>query len=257
MWEPMQIAKLLTLIVVFFATSIVSVITGSTSLITVPVMIQLGIEPHNAIATNMFALVFLSAGGLSPFLKNAMVSRREMPSLVILTIGGSVMGALLLTRVPGRPLQLVIAAAMIAVAILSLARKDMGTAPEDDSVASPRTMTGYILTLTLAVYGGFFSGGYVTLLTAVFAIFFHMTFIESIATTKVMNLFSSVVAVAIFAWHGIVNFKLGLILGIAMFAGGMLGGMIALKMSATWLRRVFLVSVLALAARMLYAAFKA
>ena len=253
----MQIAKLLTLVVVFFATSIVSVITGSTSLITVPVMIQLGIEPHAAVATNMFALVFLSAGGLSPFLKSAMVSRKEMPPLVMLTIGGSVLGALLLTRVPARSLQLVIAAAMIAVAVLSLAKKHMGTIQADHAVASPRTMPGYILTLTLAVYGGFFSGGYVTLLTAVFAIFFHMTFIESIVATKVMNLFSSVVAVAIFSWHGIVNFKLGLILGFAMFLGGMLGGTIALKMNATWLRRVFLVSVLALAARMLYAAFNA
>lgn len=251
----MQIAKLLTLLVVFFATSIVSVITGSTSLITVPVMIQLGIEPHAAVATNMFALVFLSAGGLSPFLKSAIVSRKEMPPLVALTIGGSVLGALLLTSVPVRSLQLVIAAAMIAVAVLSLARKDMGSIQADSPGASPRAMTGYVLTLALAVYGGFFSGGYVTLLTAVFAIFFQLTFIESIAATKVMNLFSSIVAVAIFAWHGIVNFKLGLILGLAMFVGGMLGGTIALKMNATWLRRVFLVSVLALAARMLYATF--
>jgi uncharacterized protein len=44
------------LMCVFFATSCVSVITGSTPLITVPVMFQFGIESRTAVATNMFAL---------------------------------------------------------------------------------------------------------------------------------------------------------------------------------------------------------
>lgn len=249
----MQATKLLTLVAAFFVTSVVSVVTGSTSLVTVPVMIQLGIEPHVAVATNMFALIFLSAGGLTPFRKRGLVLRRELPLMTILTIGGSVVGALLLTRVPIRSLQLVIAAAMIAVAIFSLVKRDMGTT-RDVPVTTVRAMMGYGLTLALAVYGGFFSGGYVTLLTAVFAVFFHMSFIESIAATKLMNVFSSVVAVVIFAWRGIVDFKLGLILGVAMFAGGVVGGTIALKMNATWLRRIFIVAVLALAARMLYVA---
>jgi hypothetical protein len=59
--------KLSILIGAFFLTSVVSAVTGSTSLITVPVMIALGIEPHVAIATNMLALTFMSAGASLPF----------------------------------------------------------------------------------------------------------------------------------------------------------------------------------------------
>ena len=253
----MQIAKLLTLVAVFFLTSIVSVVTGSTSLITVPVMIQLGIEPHIAVATNMFALIFLSAGGLMPFWKNGMVLRRELPLMAILTIAGSVVGALLLTKVPIRSLQLVIAVAMIAVGVFTFVKRDMGMVRRDAPTGMAHAMIGYALTLALAVYGGFFSGGYVTLLTAVFAVFFRMTFLESIAATKLMNLFSSIVAVAIFGWRGIVDFRLGLVLGVAMFAGGLSGGTIALRMNAVWLRRIFIVAVLALAARMLYTSLSA
>jgi uncharacterized membrane protein YfcA len=65
----MATGRLLWLMSIFFATSSVSVITGSTSLITVPVMFQFGIEPRTAVATNMFALVFLSIGGSLPFLR--------------------------------------------------------------------------------------------------------------------------------------------------------------------------------------------
>ena len=91
----MQVPELLILVAVFLFTSIVSVVTGSTSLITVPVMIQLGIEPHVAVATNRFALIFLSAGGVAPFWKSGMVLRGELPLITILTICGSVVGALL------------------------------------------------------------------------------------------------------------------------------------------------------------------
>jgi hypothetical protein len=54
----MPTAKLLTLVAVFFLTSIVSVVTGSTSLITVPVMISFGMEPRIAIATNMLTPLY-------------------------------------------------------------------------------------------------------------------------------------------------------------------------------------------------------
>jgi uncharacterized membrane protein YfcA len=49
----------LLVLAVFFLTAAVSVVTGGTSLITVPAMMQLGVEPHIAVATNMQALVFL------------------------------------------------------------------------------------------------------------------------------------------------------------------------------------------------------
>jgi uncharacterized protein len=249
----MQGAKLLTLVAVFFVTSIISVVTGSTSLITVPVMIQCGIEPHVAVATNMFALIFLYAGGLTPLWKSGSLPRRHLPSTTVLTIVGSIMGALLLTTVPVRSLQLVIAIAMIAVAVFSLVKRDLGVATSKFAPSDAHAMLGYALTLALGVYGGFFSGGYVTLLTAVFAIFFHMTFVESIAATKLMNVFSSVAATAIFAWHGIVSLKLGLLLGVAAFSGGLLGGMLTLRLNAVWLCRIFIAAVLALAARMLVA----
>jgi uncharacterized membrane protein YfcA len=54
--------QLVLLIVVFFLTSAICVITGSTSLITVPVLLDFGMEPRAALATNMFALTFLSLG---------------------------------------------------------------------------------------------------------------------------------------------------------------------------------------------------
>ena len=87
---------MLALIAIFFATSGVSVITGSTSIITVPAMFQFGIDSRVAVATNMFALTLMSFGGSLPFLVPPVVNRRRLPFLIVLTLFGSASGAFLL-----------------------------------------------------------------------------------------------------------------------------------------------------------------
>lgn len=61
----------------------------------------------------------------------------------------------------------------------------------DVSASQFGVVAGYAATFLLAIYGGFFSGGYVTMLTAAFVVFFEMTFLQAVATTKVINVFSA------------------------------------------------------------------
>jgi uncharacterized membrane protein YfcA len=242
---------LLILIVIFFLTSVLSVATGSTSLITVPAMISLGLEAHIAVETNMMALTFMSIGGSLPFIGHRVIHRSHLPMSVLLTVAGSGLGALLLLETPTRALQFVVAVFMIAVAMFTLLKRDLGLSTTETSVSSWTDIAGYAVTFLLAIYGGFFSGGYVTMLTAAFVVLFGMTFLQSMATTKIINVFSSAVATGIFLWRGVVDIKLGLILGVAMFFGALLGGRVVLRLSSIWLRRIFVAAVLSLAVKML------
>jgi uncharacterized membrane protein YfcA len=73
-----------------------------------------------------------------------------------------------------------------------------------------------------------------------------------VATTKVINVFSSAIATLVFAWRGVVDYKLGAILGGTMFVGAVVGGHVTMRVSPIWLRRIFLFAVLGLAAKMLF-----
>jgi uncharacterized protein len=230
---------LLILIAIFFLTSILSVATGSTSLITVPAMISLGIEAHVAVETNMMALTFMSIGGSLPFIRPRVIHHSYLRLSVLLTVVGSALGAFLLLGTPVRALQFVVAVFMIAVAIFTLSKRDFGLSTTETPVSRWTEITGYAVTFLLAIYGGFFSGGYVTMLTAAFVVLFGMTFLQSMATTKIINVFSSAVATGIFLWRGVVDIELGLILGVAMFFGALLGGRVVLRLSSLWLRRIF------------------
>ena len=61
---------------------------------------------------------------------------------------------------------------------------------------------------------------------------FGMTFLQAIAATKVINIFSSGVATAVFVYRGMVDLKLGISLGIVMFLGALIGGRLSLRSAA-------------------------
>jgi hypothetical protein len=242
---------LLLLITIFFITSIISVVTGSTSLITVPVMFQFGIEPRTALATNMLALTFMSVGSTLPFIGKNVIDRRRLPLLIVLTLAGSLLGALLVLIVPSKAMPSIVSISMIALAGFSIIKPHTGVMPASGKPSRVMELGGYGATFLLGIYGGFFSGGYVTLLTAAYVTLFGMTMVEAIANTKLINIFSSFIATMIFFVYGIVDYKLGIVLSITMFIGGIIGSHFALKLSNIWLRRIYLTTVITLALKTL------
>lgn len=242
----------MALCALFFVTSVVGVVTGSNSLITVPAMFLFGIDPRVAVATNMFGLTFLSVGGALPFVGQNVFDRARLPLLVALTLAGSVVGALLVLVVTSRTMPLIISASMIAATILTVATRKAGRGDVRREPTHAAVRAAYAATFALGIYGGFYSGGYVTLLTAAFVALFRMRFVEAVATTKIVNVFSSLVATLIFMWHGLVDYRLGALLAVIMFLGAFVGARVALRLNELWLRRVFLSTVVALALKILF-----
>lgn len=247
----MSAAALTLLIFLFFVTSVVGVVTGSNSLITVPAMFQFGIEPKVAVATNMFGLTFMAIGATIPFVRQRKIEFARTTPLVILTVISSGLGAALVGFITDQSIKLIVSAAMIAVAIFTFIKRDKGVTRET-AVSAGAVATTYIATFLLGIYGGLYSGGYVTVLTAALVAFYGMTFSEAVASTKFINIFSSAVATAVFAWQNLIDYKLGFILAVTMFAGAYAGAHYVFKLNDLWLKRIFLSTVVLLALKTLY-----
>ena len=242
---------LVILIAVFLVTSVVGVVTGSNSLIAVPVMFQVGIEPRVAVATNMFALVFMAVGGTIPFVRQRRIEYGRIAPLIVLTIISSAIGALLVGVISNAGLKLIVSAAMIAVSLFVLLRREAGVNVDSQPGRYAVPLT-YLFTFLLGIYGGLFSGGYVTVLTAICIGIYGMRYSEAVASTKLVNVFSSGVATIVFMYQGLIDYKLGLILGVTMFVGAYIGAHYASRLNDVWLRRIFLTTVLLLAIKTIY-----
>ncbi len=237
--------ELVILIVIFFLTSVVGVVSGSNSLVTVPVMFQFGIDPKVAIATNMFGLTFMNIGATLPFLNGDGIDIKRLTPLVLITLAASALGAFLVGIISTRAIPLMVSAAMFLVVIFILIRRDPQRLSGETHNAKYRNIT-FVLAFLLGIYGGLYSGGYVTILTTVLVAFFGMSFTEAIAGTKFINIFSSGIATIIFAWEGLIDYRLGIILAVTMFPAAFLGARFVTKVSEIWLKRIFLCTVLLL-----------
>ena len=154
----MSIESLSILIVVFFLTTVVGVVTGSNSLIAVPVMFQVGIDEKVAVATNMFGLTFMSIGATIPFVRRQMIDYRKVSPLILLTVVSSALGAALVGLITNQGLKLIVSVAMIAVGVFILFRRGNGSG-EASTPASGHLVLTYVLAFLLGIYGGLFSGG--------------------------------------------------------------------------------------------------
>ena len=170
--------------------------------------------------------------------------------MIIITTIASAIGASLVLLITPQNIKLLVSLAMITVTIFTLVKRDAGIAEVAEISKRARILT-FILTFLLGIYGGLYSGGYTTMLTAVYVAFFGMTFSESVASTKLINVFSSAIATIIFMWQGLIDYKLGLILAITMFIGAYIGANVVTKLSDIWLKRIFITVVLILAVKTL------
>lgn len=242
----MPLVDTIILVLVFFVTSFIGVVTGSNSLIAVPAMFQLGVPAKTAVATNMFALVFMSVGGTIPFLRKGSIPLKKISPLLGITFVSSAVGAALVGLISDQSLKLIVSIAMIAVATFILIKRDAGV-EKPEHLSRRSLVVTFILTFLLGVYGGLYSGGYTTILTTVLIAFLGLTFTEAVASTKLINVVSSSIATVVFAWQGLVDYTLGFILGITMFAAAYLGAHYATKLNDIWLKRIFLTTVFLLA----------
>ena len=253
----MPVSSLVILIIIFFLTSVIGVVTGSNSLIAVPAMFQLGIDEKIAVATNMFGLVFMAIGGAIPFIRKGAVNVKELTPLIALTIVGSAIGAAIVGLVTNGAIKAIVTIAMFAIVLFTMITGGRKSAKEQGITSESPTSNGHssfsalglLVTFLLAIYGGLYSGGYVTVLTASFVAFFSMSYASSIAATKVINVFSSLVATIVFIYQGLVDFRLGIILGVTMFVAAYVGAHFASRMNEIWLRRIFLFAIVLLAVK--------
>ena len=236
--------SLLTLMMV--VTGAVGAITGGNSLINVPLMIMVGMSPRQAVATNMFAVIFMTVSATARFARARILKWELLGPLGALTLVTSALGALIAVKLPENVVKVVVGISMGALVVfIALHRKAVPPPP-----TRARRVTGYIVATVLGVYGGFFSGGYTTLMTVLCTVCFSLTMMESVAVTKPVNLISCVAASAVFFASGIIDLRIGLPLAAANLVGGWIGAHAALKGGDRFVRLLFLLTVGALAVKL-------
>jgi uncharacterized membrane protein YfcA len=247
MSPTMTASQIVLLSALMLATGALGAITGGNSLINVPLMILVGMSPRQAVATNMFAVTFMTISATARFARAGMLKKRLLVPLGAITLVTSAIGAVIAVNLPETVVKMVVGVSMAALVVFIALQP--GAMPPPPTRG--RRLAGYLGATVLGVYGGFFSGGYTTLMTVLCVVCFGLTMMESVAITKPVNLVSCLAASAVFFAGGLVDLRIGLPLAGANLAGGWIGAQVALKSGDRFVRRLFLLTVAFLAAKLL------
>ena len=248
----MDTTTLIALAATGFVVAIFSVAIGGTALIMVPLLIGLGVDTRVAIASNKFATLFLSTVGAIILLRGTTLPyKRWVYAHIIPVVVGSVIGAIFIVKTPTQGLRILIAIATLAIAALLLAKPSIGLEGAYDSLRHRRLALSIIIFLPLSIYGGIFTGGYATLLTYAFVLLLGFRFLEGAAATRLMSVFSTAATSVFLGAHGLIDYRIGLTLATTYSIGAFLGARLALKHGSPWIRRLFIMAAILLAARIL------
>ena len=226
----------------------VNAIAGGGSLITFPTLVAVGLPPVIANITNTVALCPGYLGAVLAQRKDlAGQRRRALFVLPVATLGG-IGGALLLLHTEPRAFDIAVPFLLLFAALLVGAQGTLRTllARRD---ARPHGEVWTIAPVALAAtYGGYFGAGMGVMVLAALGIVLADSLVRINALKQAMSLCVNVAAATVFVFSADVAWPVAGVMFVGALVGGVVGGKLARKLPARWLRVAIVLLGLALSA---------
>lgn len=225
-------------------------VAGGGGLITVPVLLNFGLNPQDALGTNKLQASFGSGSATWHYAAARTVPLADCTRGFVLTFLGAALGALTVQALDPSFLRKLIPLLLSAVAAYSLLKPRLGE--QDLHPRMPRGWFDLVFGLSLGFYDGFFGPGTGTFWTMAYMLGLGFNMTRATGYTKVMNFASNLSSLALFLIGGKVFFVAGLTMGIGQLLGARLGARMVIARGTKFIRPIFIAMVLALTAKLIY-----
>ena len=216
---------------------------GGGSLISFPALVASGLPPIVANATNTAAIWPGSLSSAVAYAPDVRRDTRLLITLLIPSLVGGLLGALVLVSTPPALFAQVVPWLVLFATLLFasqgwLSRFVRSHEREGDHVGPAGRISGFLLQLSVASYGGYFGAGIGILMLGAFSLIglrdiHRMNGLKTVLATVI-----NVVAFVFLAAEGLVVWSVALVMGAGTIVGGWLGARAARRVSQATLRSV-------------------
>lgn len=234
-----------------FAAGLVDAVVGGGGLILLPALFGLfpTAAPATLFGTNKSASVWGTAFATWQYSQRVQLNWRSLAPAGAAGFAGSLLGAWAVTGVDPTAFRKALPVVLCALLAYTLARKHMGQIHAPHLSARQEAWTAAAIGLGVGAYDGFFGPGTGSFLVLAFVRLLGYDFLNASAAAKFINTATNISALSWFAWQGHVWWHLALAMAVANVLGSAVGSRLALRHGAAFVRRAFIVVVLALIAK--------
>lgn len=233
-------------------------IAGGGGLITIPVLLNLGMTPQDALGTNKLQSTFGSGSATWHYGRAGLIDFRACVAGIRFTAVGAGLGTWLVIAM-GRDetgkdvLRQIIPWLIIAIAIYMLLQPKVG-----ETDLRPRmnaSLFHFVFGLSIGAYDGFFGPGTGTFWAMAYMTLLGFDMTRATAHTKLMNFASNVASLGVFLAAGHAYVGPGLCMAAGAWIGARLGSRTVVKKGVKFIRPVFITVAVAITARLLWQNF--
>jgi uncharacterized membrane protein YfcA len=235
-------------------TAILNVAAGGGSLLTVPLLVELGLGAQVANATNRIAVLVQGVSSATTFARHRILPVRATLRAMPAVGSGAIVGAWLASVVPDEQFRIALAVLFAAMGVVMLLeRVDPNRSAERaeralSTLERPPPLVDLGL-FAIGVYGGFIQAGTGILILFLTHLALGLDLRRANAMKMALTFGFNVLTLGVFAFHGLVDVRAALWLSLGAFTGGWLGARLAGRIDLRWLRRALIVGVFVAAAR--------
>lgn len=238
-----------------FLAGLVDAIAGGGGLIQLPALLlflpaELAAVPVLALGTNKFASICGTSVAAARYFRHVRVPWPVVAPAAASALAGSAFGAAAATALNPHALRPLVVVLLLAIAWHTLHHREAGVPSATAAIRRPAPFVGLGLGAAIGFYDGFFGPGTGSFLIFLLVRFFGCDFLQASASAKFINVATNLSAVLWFAATGHILYAFALPMAACNILGSLVGTRLALTRGSRFVRRAFLVVVLAILARL-------
>jgi uncharacterized membrane protein YfcA len=228
-----------------FLAGLVDAVVGGGGLIQIPAMFSVFPKevPATLLGTNKLASICGTGAAAVNYARRVRVAWSTAAPAAVAAFALSFVGAWTVTRVPGDFVRSLLPLILLAVAVYTFTKKDLGSvhAPLHSGTMEKLLATG--IGAAIGFYDGFFGPGTGSFLIFLFVRFFGFDFLSASAAAKIVNVACNFSALMWFGYSGHLIWQLGMLMAACQICGSIVGTRLAIKHGSAFVRKLFLVVV--------------
>ena len=242
----MYIDHLLVVAFVGLFAGFINVLAASGSMLTLPLLIFLGVDPNVANGTNRIAIIVQNIIAVRNFRKQKLLSYRLNIPIMVAAVIGSFFGTIAVVSIGKEDLNFIIGILLLIMFFIMLFNPKLWIKKHENmNVDKIRHKSQYVIFFFIGFYGGFIQAGVGVFLLAGLVVGIGYDLLRANAVKLFIMLAYTPVSLAIFLYYGYIDWTIGLTLASGHAIGAYIASKYATQIGTKYIRYFLLVVILA------------